>query len=177
LIIANINTPTTAADWTEINKNIDVATATVQGIANFPTEGGLSVSSGAVRLTTTGPGAGSVGSASQSLSITTDDKGRVTARSAQAIAITSSQVTNFSGSVSSIISAQKFVDSIGDGVATSFVVTHGLGTLDVMIQFYDNENGDTIIAGSSRQSPNDILVTFTSAPQANQIRVMVYAMA
>ena len=177
LIIANSNTPTTAADWTEINKNIDVATATVQGIANFPTAGGLSVAAGAVSLANAGAGAGSVGSASQSLSITTDTKGRVTARSAQAIAITSSQVTNFSGSVSGIISAQKFVDSIGDGVSTSIVVTHGLGTFDVMIQFYDNENGETIITGSSRQTPDDIIVTFTSAPAPGQIRVMVYAMA
>ena len=177
LIIANSNTPTTAADWTEINKNIDVATATVQGIANFPTAGGLSVAAGAVSLANAGAGAGSVGSASQSLSITTDAKGRVTARSAQAIAITSSQVTNFTGSVSSIISAQKFVDSIGDGVSTSIVVTHGLGTFDVMIQFYDNENGETIITGSTRQTPDDIVVTFTSAPAASQIRVMVYAMA
>ena len=177
LIIANSDTPTTAADWTEINKNIDVATATVQGIANFPTAGGLSVSAGAVSLANAGAGAGSVGSASQSLSITTDAKGRVTARSAQAIAITSSQVTNFTGSVSSIISAQKFVDSIGDGVSTSIVVTHGLGTFDVMIQFYDNENGETIITGSTRQTPDDIVVTFTSAPAASQIRVMVYAMA
>ena len=177
LIIANINTPLTAADWTEINKNIDVATATVQGIANFPTAGGLSVAAGAVSLANAGAGAGSVGSASQSLSITTDTKGRVTARSAQAIAITSSQVTNFAGSVSGIIKAQKFVDSIGDGVSTSIVVSHGLGTFDVMIQFYDNESGETIQAGVSRQTPDDILVTFTSAPAPGQIRVMVYSMA
>ena len=177
LIIANINTPLTAADWTEINKNIDVATATVQGIANFPTAGGLSVSAGAVSLANAGAGAGSVGSASQSLSITTDTKGRVTARSAQAIAITSSQVTNFSGSVSGIIAAQKYVDSIGDGVSNSIVVNHKLGTLDVMIQFYDNEKGETIQAGSSRQDADNILVTFTSAPAPGQIRVMVYAMA
>ena len=177
LIIANSNTPTTAADWTEINKNIDVATATVQGIANFPTAGGLSVAAGAVSLANAGAGAGSVGSASQSLSITTDTKGRVTARSAQAIAITSSQVTNFAGSVSGIIKAQKFVDSIGDGVSTSIVVSHGLGTFDVMIQFYDNESGETIQAGVSRQTPDDILVTFTSAPAPGQIRVMVYSMA
>ena len=76
LIIANINTPLTAADWTEINKNIDQATATIQGIANFPTAGGLTVSAGAVSLTTTGPGVGSVGSVSESLTITTDVKGR-----------------------------------------------------------------------------------------------------
>ncbi|MCJ7690524.1 MAG: hypothetical protein MUO60_14560 [Clostridiaceae bacterium] len=112
LIIANINTPLTAADWTEINKNIDQATATIQGIANFPTAGGLTVSAGAVSLTTTGPGVGSVGSASQSLTITTDVKGRVTARTAQAIAITSSQVTNFNTSVNGLIAANSFSASV-----------------------------------------------------------------
>jgi hypothetical protein len=41
-----------------------------------------------------GAGAGSVGSASQSVSLTTDAKGRVTARSAQSIAIAASQMTS-----------------------------------------------------------------------------------
>jgi hypothetical protein len=41
-----------------------------------------------------GAGAGSVGSASQSVTLTTDAKGRVTARSAQSIAIAASQVTS-----------------------------------------------------------------------------------
>lgn len=43
--------------------------------------------------------AGTIGSASQSVTITTDSKGRVTARTAQAIAITSSQVTDFANAV------------------------------------------------------------------------------
>lgn len=43
--------------------------------------------------------AGSVGSVSQSLSITTDSKGRVTSRTAQAIAIAASQVTDFANAV------------------------------------------------------------------------------
>ena len=45
LIIANQDTPVDAGDWTEINKNIDVATGTVLGIVNVPAAGGLSISS------------------------------------------------------------------------------------------------------------------------------------
>jgi hypothetical protein len=37
LVIANIDNPTTIADWTEVQSNIDIATDTVKGIANFPT--------------------------------------------------------------------------------------------------------------------------------------------
>ena len=35
LIIANKNAPTSAADWTEVNKNVDVASTTTPGIASF----------------------------------------------------------------------------------------------------------------------------------------------
>lgn len=63
------------------------------GVAGDPTIG----------LPNVGPGAGSVGGASQSLSITTDAKGRVTNRIAQAIAILAAQVTDFAAAVRSTI--------------------------------------------------------------------------
>jgi len=169
LIISNINTPTTAADWTEINKNIDVATATVQGIANFPTAGGLTVAAGAVSLANTGAGAGSVGSASQSLSITTDAKGRVTARSAQSIAITSSQVTNFATSVNTLIDANSFADTVTLIVEA---VAHNLNTQDVIVQLYDVATFDTVYAEVNRTDPNTVTVSFGSPP-VNPVRVLV----
>lgn len=176
LIIANINTPTTAADWTEINKNIDVATATVQGIANFPTAGGLSVSSGAVSLADVGTAVTNLGSASQSLKITTDAKGRVSAASAQNIAITSSQVTNFSSSVSTIISSTKFVTQIGDGVSVSYTVLHRLGNPDVMVQLYDRTTGETVYATVTRLDADNIRVDFRTPPAVGNITVMVLSM-
>lgn len=169
LIIANSNTPATAADWTEINKNIDVATATVQGIANFPTAGGLTVAAGAVSLTTTGAGAGSVGSASQSLSITTDTKGRVTARSAQSIAITSSQVTNFATSVGTLIDANSFADTV---TLIAEAVNHSLNTQDVIVQLYDVATFDTVYAEVNRTDPNTVTIRFGSTP-VNPVRVLV----
>ena len=38
-LIAQSDSPTSLSDWTTIQNNIDVATATVKGIANFPTAG------------------------------------------------------------------------------------------------------------------------------------------
>ena len=137
LVIANIDTPKTAADWTEINKNIDVATATVQGIANFPTAGGLSVSTGAVSMANVGT-AGSVGSTSESLAITTDAKGRVTAATASTISITSGQVKDFCGDVQDCISTNReLAGTIGS--AATWDITHNFDTLNVMCEVYENE--------------------------------------
>lgn len=49
LIISNQDNPVDVGDYTEVNKQVDVATDTVLGIANFPAgNNGLNVSSGAV---------------------------------------------------------------------------------------------------------------------------------
>ena len=176
LIIANVDAPSTAADWTEVNKNIDVATATVQGIANFPTAGGLSVSAGAVSLPNVGTAVTNLGSASESLKITTDAKGRVSAASKQSIAITSSQVTNFATSVSSIIADTKFVDRIGDGAAVSYVVKHNLSNINVMVQCFNNTTGETIYATVVRVDVDSVQVDFRTPPAVGDISVMVLSM-
>ena len=75
LIIANQDNPTAATEWTEVQSNIDVATATVLGIANFPTAGGLSVTAGAVSM----PNTGVTAAVYTAPTITIDAKGRITA--------------------------------------------------------------------------------------------------
>ena len=163
LIIANQNAPTNASQWTEVNKNIDVASATVQGIANFPTAGGLTVASGAVSMPTV-VAAGSVGSASQSLSLSTDVKGRVTARTAQNIAITASQVTNFAAQTLVEIKDREFSATIGDGSSIAIVVTHNLGQRNVMVDIFSNAAPfDTLYATVERTSTNTITVRTTQA--------------
>ncbi len=178
LVIANIDTPTTAADWTEINKNIDVATATVQGIANFPTAGGLSVSSGAVSLANTGTAVTNLGSDSESLKISTDGKGRVTAATKQSIQIAASQVTNFCDEVVKCVSDRNsFAKSIGDAKATSIAVTHSLNSQDVIVQVYDTTTLDTINVQVVRTNVNVVTISTSKPLGINAARVLVSKIA
>jgi hypothetical protein len=157
LVIANIDTPTTAADWTEINKNIDVATATVQGIANFPTTGGLTVSSGAVSLAKPGTVAATYGAADTVAQVTVDDKGIVTSATDVTIAIGASQVKNFCAEVDSCVAAREFTQEIGG--ATSMDVVHNLGTQNVIVQVYEKASGETVNVGIVRKDTKTVVVT------------------
>lgn len=137
LIIANQNNPTTEAHWTEVNKNVDVATTTAVGVVSVPTAGGLSVNgSGAISLPNVITGV-SKGSASKSLSATVDNKGRLTALSDQDISITSSQVSNFTTAVNTAVGARSAVGSIPT-TANTVRITHNFNTRDVRVTAYEN---------------------------------------
>lgn len=175
LIIANVDAPKSAADWTEVNKNIDVATTTVQGIANFPLAGGLSVSSGAVSLPNVVT-AGTFGSATQSPSVTVDAKGRVTAISNNSIQITSSQVTNFCDDVRACEkAATEFVVTIGDGATNPWPINHRLGTLDVMVQAYDVKTLANVMVDIVRIDIDNIEIVTAKPLPPNSVRVLIKA--
>lgn len=176
-LIAQSDAPTALSDWTTIQNNIDVATDTVKGIANFPTSGGLVVSTGAVSIATQTSN-GSYGSASQSLSATIDTHGIVTGMSAQSIAITASQVTDFCTAVETCVtSGFNAVANIGNNSATSYVVNHNLGTRDVIVQIYDNSSYDTIYADTVRTDANNVTITTTTALGTNAARVLITALS
>ena len=173
LIIAQQDNPVNAGDWTEINKNIDVATATVQGIANFPTAGGLSVSSGAVSLPAVGSAA-TKGGAAKSLEITTDAKGRVTTVKENAIAIAASQVTNFCTEVHSCVSSTSRQQTGTIGGATSMTISHSLNTRNVMVQIYSNASPyDTVECKVERTSVSQITVKVAKTPASNAFAYML----
>lgn len=75
--------------------------------------------------------------------------------------------------LTSDITGRFFVTSIGDGSATSYTVTHNLGTKDVIVQLYDTSSDDTVIADVVRTSTSVVTVSFGSAPSSNDIRVLV----
>jgi len=59
------------------------------------------------------------------------------------------------------------------GGSTSIAVTHNLGTLDVIVQLYDNSTYETVYADVVRNSVNQITVSFATAPSSAAIRVLV----
>tara|TARA_R110000744_G_scaffold136812_2_gene246948 strand:+ start:1720 stop:3120 length:1401 start_codon:yes stop_codon:yes gene_type:complete len=174
LIIAEQDNPASDADWTDVQNNVDVATATTLGIAKFPTAGGLSVSTGAVSLATSGVSAGTYGDANSVSQVTVDNKGIVTSATNVDIAITSSQVTDFCNAVDSCVDATNYKTSFGNGSATSFTITHSLNTRDVITQIYSNISPyDTVQCTVERTTLNTLTVSVASAPATNEFRVLV----
>ena len=116
LVIANIDNPTTIADWTEVQSNIDVATDTVQGIANFPTSGGLSVTGGAVSIADTTVVAGTY----TNTNLTVDAQGRITTAasgSAGGYIYWTAKADN-AGTTVSIVNQENVTFGGGDGLTT-----------------------------------------------------------
>ena len=66
-----------------------------------------------------------------------------------------------------------FATSIGDGAATSYTVTHNLGTQDVIVQLYDSSSLDTVYADVVRTSTSVVTIDFAVAPSTNDIRVLI----
>jgi len=71
------------------------------------------------------------------------------------------------------VAPQGFAASIGDGVATSYVVTHGFSTFDVIVQVFENSSGAEVLAQVTRNAEDDVTIVFGTAPTTNQYRVLV----
>jgi len=116
LVIANIDNPSTIGDWTEVQSNIDVATDTVKGIANFPTSGGLTVTTGAVSIanTTVTPGVYT------NTNLTVDAQGRITtAASGSAGGYVGWNLAGDSGSNTSVTNNSNVTITGGAGITTT----------------------------------------------------------
>jgi len=116
----------------------------------------------------------SQGGASKSLTVTANAKGLVTSIGEQAISITASQVSDFCTAVETCVgSSHSYAQNIGNGSATSYTVTHNLGTRDVSVQCYDNSSYDTVYVDVARTNTNSLTLTTTQPIASNDVRVLV----
>tara|TARA_R110000868_G_scaffold84751_1_gene238735 strand:- start:1094 stop:3106 length:2013 start_codon:yes stop_codon:yes gene_type:complete len=173
-IAANSNPPVT--DFTIVQRNVDLATNTVAGIASFPTANGFAtMSSGAAQLSA-GAAVSALGSASETVTITTDAFGKVTAATEQNIVIATSQVTSFDSSVDTLIEATQFKANIGNGSATSYVVNHALNTRDVIVQIYDNTTYETVQCKVIRTDVDNVTISTAAAAINAGLRVVIQSL-
>ena len=79
-------------------------------------------------------------------------------------------------SLDTTIAVRKYATNVGDGVATSYVITHSLNTKDVIASVYDNASPYAeVICDVQHTSTSTITLLFSVAPTSNQYRVVVHA--
>ena len=176
--IAASSTPS-ASDYTVVQSGQSIATAgttdgnTTKGIAGFDSSSFTATTNGWVQLVDRGV-TGGYGSAGKTATITLNKNGVATAASEQNIAITASQVTDFCTAVETCINSNlTYATNIGNGSATSYVVTHNLGTRDVIVQLYDNSTYDTVNAEVVRNSTSQVTIATNSPIATNDVRVLI----
>ena len=57
--------------------------------------------------------------------------------------------------------------------ATSYTITHNLGTTDVVVQVYTVSDGSEVVVDNLRASTNTVTLNFSVAPTANVYRVVI----
>lgn len=68
----------------------------------------------------------------------------------------------------------KYATNVGNGSSTSYVITHGLNTRDVVVSLYKNSSPyDEVITDVEHTSTTTITLYFTTAPTTDQYRVVV----
>ena len=76
--------------------------------------------------------------------------------------------------IDSTVVVSKYAASVGDGSATTYTVTHNLGTKDVQVTVYDNSSPYAeVVADVQHTSTTAIAVLFSVAPTTDQYRVVV----
>jgi hypothetical protein len=74
------------------------------------------------------------------------------------------------------IAVRKYAANVGDGSATTYTVSHNLGTKDVIVSVYDNSSPYAeLICDVQHTSTTAITLLFSVAPTSNQYRVVVHA--
>ena len=143
--------------WTYVPSGDDTGMTSLTAGAGLNTtsddssvDGGTITSTGTLYLTKSGVTAGTYNS------VTVDKYGRVTA-----------------GTEETLIS--KYAETItGDASATTFTITHNLGSRDVTVQVYDATTNEDVVVDITRTSTSAVTIGFAQAPAStDSYRVVV----
>ncbi len=174
VLIAEIDAPTTLADWTIVQNNVDIASLTQIGIGNVNagTGIGVSYSSGTATVTNTDLGSSqnifkNIAVAGQSTVVADTNNDTLTLVAGTGITLTTNATTD-----TITITASPATTEYATTISVTSTVTHSLNTRDVNVQLYDTVTYETIFADVTRPTVNTVTVTFASAP-TNPIRVLV----
>lgn len=160
-------------DWTVVQNNLDGAVITSD---LSPTSGEVAVFNGTTGKVIKGSG------------ITFDDSGEIAGnqvfdlidvenglvKNLRSRALTPASIGASPDDHTHSIYTRKYSTGVGDGAATSFVITHNLGTKAVTVQVYRSAAPyDTVYADVERTTDNSVTLKFAEAPASNEYTVVV----
>jgi Phage tail repeat like len=76
--------------------------------------------------------------------------------------------------IDTTVVVRKFAASVGNGAATSFVLTHSFNTRDVTVTVYDAATYAEVFTDTAHSTVNTVTVTFAEAPTTDQYRVVIH---
>jgi hypothetical protein len=158
VLIAEIDSPTTLADWTTVQNNIDLADLTTVGIGNVNQGGGINVSYSNGTATVSGEDSSAT---NKGIVIVGGGTGISVAYASGTATVTNTDTNSSNTHATTIASG---------AMSGSFI--HSLNTRDVIVQLYDTVTYETVYADVDRIATNQISVSF-GAQLTNAVRVLV----
>ena len=164
LIISNQDTPVDDGDWTEVNKNVDLASLTQVGIGNVNASSANALDGLSVVY--------SAGTATVGLDVIGLSDLTTIAGADSLIIYDNSAAKNHRVTMGTLNTAVNSASTFADTISATSTVTHNLGTKDVIVQLYDTVTDLTVYARVDRASTNTVTITFGTTP-ANNVRVLI----
>jgi hypothetical protein len=183
VLIAEIDAPTTLADWTTVQNNIDLASLTQVGIGNVNASTGIDVtySNGTATVTNTDRGSQqnifkNIAVSGQSTVVADTNNDTLTLAAGNGISIITADLTD-TITISASEVGRSFTNTNPTTSATYTInsATHGLGTDSsvIMVQLVQVSTGETIFSDVTRGASGLITITFSTSQAAGSIRALL----
>lgn len=173
-LFAKVNAPgTTATNWFALQNNVGEATATALGLVRVSTSADLTAVNGtnttrAVRIadllartaTTTRTGLIALATEAEGITATNNTKG-----------VTPLVMAAY---VNTVLGVKGFVAAIGNGSATSIIVTHNLNSKNIIAQVSKNSGDeDVILVPIRKPTVNSAAIDFAVAPASLAFKIKI----
>jgi len=156
VLIAEVDGPSSLADWTTVQNNIDLASLTQVGIGNVNASAAFALDGLSVTYSS---GTATVGLDIDSLPQSLPSSGNSDAYLAYYDnGISANKKIDFDQLASEINSTSSYAATISD----TATITHSLATRDVIIQLYDTVTYETVYADVDRISTTQATITFAT---------------
>lgn len=168
VLISEVDSPSSLADWTIVEKNNDLANISTVGLGNVNAattdslkgiEVGYSAGTGTARV-----GLDIVGLALDTFAEAPEDYYLPIYDDGGGI--------NNKARLSTLMTFANSVTSFSTTISASGTITHNLGTRDIIVQLYDTATYETVYADVVRTNTTQATITFASTP-TNSIKVLV----